>query len=606
MKVEYIIKLYKKLEDLGLKLDSDCLDAVLLLDEETIDVLLESDLANRFDGISILLKNQKLTKLEDFSRVIKTVASCPKECYEPAFGVANNDDVIESGYCAILTEKVANAKTKATSEYARNTAMNIKKIGKIGLWEVVQIVDMIANASMSCNAEYAFGVAIYDAAINSNSLIELVKIIVNNKKPENSLEASLVARNINAVRTGYVTELTKIVASSKNNNASWAKAVATNYDTIIFAGTDIVELTKIVAYAKEGNGQMAALAATNSDVLKTNLAVELTKIIANSKKDNVDFAYGVARDKEIIEYGDVVELTKIVANAKNRTNARHASDVAGCINILGYNNTSQLIKIIADAPSNKKVECARGVALFLSDYDIGTGLIVPLLQIIMQSKDYVIPSLNELLTDDDVLTSGKILELAKIISDAKNEYCAETAVGIASSINVIRTGYVTEFTKVVVEAKSKHNADYAYSLILDELNEQNCKEVLELAKILSTISEVKAEFLEELLNEDVNVNDVLLVAKAIENIRLNKNNIDMVVSLIVTGDYNKSENPMGSLVSILKSTSDYIVFKDAYELDPANAIKGLNDLDKEFKGIDIKDTKKCYVKLPRKKKQDNE
>lgn len=589
MKVEYITKFYKKLEELGLELDSDCLDSILLLDEETIDVLLNSDLANRFDGIKILLKNQKLTKLEYFSRVIKIIASCPDECYVPAFGVANNDDVIESGYCAVLTEKVASAKTKATAENARNTAINIKKIGKIGLWEAVQIVELIANASSDLNSTCAYAVAIDDNAIHSNSLTELVEILAKAENGASVLLASHVARNKNAIKSGHVTQLTKIVTECKNANAEFIKKVAIDQDAT--KSSDIVKLAKIVANSKEENGEYAQFAATNYNILESGLVVELTKIIANSKKGNATYAYDVAMDDYAITTGKVVELTKIVANAKNSINAKYASEVAYDCDMLEYDNINQIVKTIADAPNNDKAECARDVSLYLSNFEIDHDIVLDLIKIIMKSKDYVIPALSELLADDDVIASGKILELAKIISSATNDYNAQTASAVACNTKLIRLGYVEEFTKLVVEAKNTYNVDYVAYNLIDNLNEENCNEVYELAKIFASANEAKLTFLDELLNENVNINDVLLIAKAIENIRLNKNNIDMVVSLIITGDYNKSEKPIESIVSILKSTSDYIVFKDAYEIDPANAIKGLTTLDKEFKGIDIKDTK---------------
>lgn len=70
--------------------------------------------------------------------------------------------------------------------------------------------------------------------------------------------------------------------------------------------------------------------------------------------------------------------------------------------------------------------------------------------------------------------------------------------------------------------------------------------------------------------------------------------------MLMSGDYEKSSNPIESLKNILKSANDYKPFEDAYEDSEIDAINAAKALDKEFPGINI--TGETYVKTKRMKK----
>lgn len=69
---------------------------------------------------------------------------------------------------------------------------------------------------------------------------------------------------------------------------------------------------------------------------------------------------------------------------------------------------------------------------------------------------------------------------------------------------------------------------------------------------------------------------------------VNPNNLLLVTQLLITGNYEKSNNPIKSLSNILKSGNNYEKFYIVYTDSLSDAVLGAKELDKEFPGIDIK------------------
>ena len=282
------------------------------------------------------------------------------------------------------------------------------------------------------------------------------------------------------------------------------------------------------------------------------------KAILNSKnEDNASNSYAVATNySPYVNCEKKLELTKIVADAKNPEEAR---DVATNIGVLKSDFAIELTKIAADA---KKPYEAWIVAI-----------------------------------NTDVLRSGFVVELTKIVSNAKNGYLSSN---VATNLDVLKSGVAVELTKIIAYAKNPDEA----SEVATNIDVIESGHVLELTNLIANVSKSVATELCKMINSGY-IDIVIALIDVFEK-RINVNNFDAVISLITSGDYERSKNPIESLGKILRTTNNYQPFTVVYKDSAQEAVKGSRALDKAFPGIDIKGN--TYIKTRKNKKgsqQDN-
>ena len=282
------------------------------------------------------------------------------------------------------------------------------------------------------------------------------------------------------------------------------------------------------------------------------------KAILNSKnEDNASNSYAVATNySPYVNCEKKLELTKIVADAKNPEEAR---DVATNIGVLKSDFAIELTKIAADA---KKPYEAWIVAI-----------------------------------NTDVLRSGFVVELTKIVSNAKNGYLSSN---VATNLDVLKSGFAVELTKIVAYAKNPDEA----SEVATNIDVIESGHVLELTNLIANVSKSVATGLCKMIASGYI--DIVIALIDVFKKRVNVNNFDAVISLITSGDYERSKNPIESLGKILRTTNNYQPFTVVYKDSAQDAVKGAAALDKAFPGIDIKGN--TYIKTRKNKKgsqQDN-
>ena len=308
------------------------------------------------------------------------------------------------------------------------------------------------------------------------------------------------------------------------------------------------------------------------------------KAILNSKnEDNASNSYAVATNySPYVNCEKKLELTKIVADAKNPEEAR---DVATNIGVLKSDFAIELTKIAADA---KKPYEAWIVAI--NTDVLRSGFVVELTKIVSNAKNGYLSS--NVATNIDVLNSGFAVELTKIIAYAKNP---DEASEVATNTGVLKSGFAVELTKIIADAKNPDEA----SEVATNINVIKSGYVLELTKLIANVNKSVATELCKMINNGY-IDIVIALIDVFEK-RINVNNFNAVISLIISGDYERSKNPIESLGEILRSPNNYKPFDVVYKDSVQDAVKGARALDNEFPGIDIKGS--TYIKTRRYKKE---
>ena len=308
------------------------------------------------------------------------------------------------------------------------------------------------------------------------------------------------------------------------------------------------------------------------------------KAILNSKnEDNASNSYAIATNySPYVNCEKKLELTKIVADAKNPEEAR---DVATNIGVLKSDFAIELTKIAADA---KKPYEAWIVAI--NTDVLRSGFVVELTKIVSNAKNGYLSS--NVATNLDVLKSGVAVELTKIIAYAKNP---DEASEVATNTGVLKSGVAVELTKIVADAKNPDEA----SEVATNIDVIESGHVLELTNLIANVSKSVATELCKMINSGY-IDIVIALIDVFEK-RINVNNFDAVISLITSGDYERSKNPIESLGKILRTTNNYQPFTVVYKDSAQEAVKGSRALDKAFPGIDIKGN--TYIKTRKNKKE---
>ena len=284
---------------------------------------------------------------------------------------------------------------------------------------------------------------------------------------------------------------------------------------------------------------------------------EIFEILLNSKSScNCREAYNVASNNEVKKRGHLVELTKIVANSNNPISA---SSVAVNENVLQSIYVVELTKIVADAT---KPPITAEVACVLSK-----------------------------------LECKNVVELTKIVANAKNSFQAYI---VAKNFEKFQSETAIELTKIVANAKTKKNAEFTCDII-QNTDVIKSNKIIEIATLFANTNPNNLYGMYKLVISGFL--EVLICLMDVFKSKINPNNFDAVIDLLVTGNYELSKNPTESLVKILRSTNNYEKFNELYAYSDESAIKGALELDKEFPGIDIKGN--TYVKMSKKKKNNN-
>ena len=193
------------------------------------------------------------------------------------------------------------------------------------------------------------------------------------------------------------------------------------------------------------------------------------------------------------------------------------------------------------------------------------------------------------------------LLIFKAILNSKNEDNASNSYAIATNYSpYVNCEKKLELTKIVADAKNPDEA----SEVATNIDVIESGHVLELTNLIANVSKSVATELCKMINSGY-IDIVIALIDVFEK-RINVNNFDAVISLITSGDYERSKNPIESLGKILRTTNNYQPFTVVYKDSAQEAVKGSRALDKAFPGIDIKGN--TYIKTRKNKKgsqQDN-
>lgn len=285
--------------------------------------------------------------------------------------------------------------------------------------------------------------------------------------------------------------------------------------------------------------------------------LKILKIIYGLK-NSVSTFYGISYLREIEYFGSVEFLIfKIIVNAKSHINSLESFNAAKSSSIIRFCKPQERLKIIKIIASVNNPHEALNIS-----------------------------------QDERVIKSGFALELAKIVGNSK---CPEEALYVAANNKLIKSGKVVELTKIVAFAQNPEEA----SIVATNTNVIKSGYVLELTSLVANINETASKYLCKMIVSGYI--DIVIALIDVFKKRVNVNNFDAVISLITSGDYERSKNPIESLGKILRTTNNYQPFTVVYKDSVQDAVKGAAALDKAFPGIDIKGN--TYIKTRKNKKE---
>lgn len=565
MKVNKLLELYEMFEKKNIKLTTEDITNLSDLSDKVINFLLKTEI----DATRLLYLLEFFSYCDEKTIGEKYLDICKEiikaQNLDETLEITKSDQCRQSDYLYDLVKLMSCAKNKKeTKEVIINNRYRSKT--------------RLALAKIIANAKYPSQVleVINDGDVRENcvdaDIIELAKIVANAKTKEKSDRALNTAADPDVLGIGLAVELTKIVATVKDSNSAYDVAS----DLSVLNSGKAIELTKIVGNAKnpEHAGEVAIeLAASGikdlveitsimasainyerthelileSEVLKYPFALDIIKIMATTK--NVEDVFAVAENEFVLKNKHALELVKVVYIAKN---PNQTSDII-CELI---NETEEVLKIANIVADAKNPDDACAVA-----------------------------------RDKAVIESGHVVELTEIAANAKNSDMTTTLI---ITPTILKSGYALEFARLIADTKYPEDTFRIARGIVTK-NEEDYTKHLEVTKLIATAeSSAKVKFLMALYDRIVSYDEIIFFGKLISK-GINKENIDAALSMVITGNYEKSKTPHESVVSILKSKNRYVLFADAHKQNRDMAIKGLREIEKEFPKTEF-DIEKTYIK----------
>ena len=573
MKVNKLLELYEMFENKNVKLSTEDITNLSDLSDKVINFLLKTEIDasgliylleffsccdEKIIGEKFLDICKEIIKAKNISEtleVAKAVRYCQNQNYLYDFvkvmASAKNkketkEVIINNKYkdetVLTLAKIVANAKNPEQVLELVNDDDACKEYQDD---VVIELAKIIANAKTDDKASHALWTAQDEDVIKSDDLVELVKIVANAK---NNSETSDVARAGFVLQSGYATEITKIVGNAKN--ADEARDVAD--ELAVRKSKDLVEITKIMASTPNCTEVKELI--LESKVLNYPFALDIIKIMATTK--NVEDVFVVAENEFVLKSKYAVELVKVVDIAKN---PNETSDII-CELIC---KTEEVLKVAEIVASAKNPDEACSVASI-----------------------------------ESVIKSGHIVELTEIVAGAKN---SNLTADLIEKIGTSEIWYVVPAAKLVAETKYPRETQ-RIALDIWDVTEDDYVKHFEVTKLIATAeSHAKVKFLMALYDENVSYDEIIAIGNLIIK-GINKENIEAALSMVLTGNYEKSKTPHESVISILKSKNKYVLFTDAHKQNRGMAIKGLKELEKEFPETEF-DIEKTYIKTYKPKNQ---
>lgn len=572
MKVNKLLELYEMFEKKNVKLSTGDITNLSKLSDKVINFLLKTEL-KEFD-LSYLLELFDYTDEEvvgeKYLDICKEIINS-KNIVE-VFEIIKVCNVYKSKYLYDFVKLMASTKNKNETkelilynQYKDETKLELAKIiaNAKNPKQVLDLVNhddackdyndevivvlakIIGNAKTDDKADCALWTAQDKDVIKSDDLIELVKIVANAK---NCSEANDISVSVFVLESGYATQITKIVANAKN--VVEARDVAT--ELAIRKSKDLVEITKIMASTP--NCFEVKELILESEVLEWPFALDIIKIMATTK--NPDDVFSVAENEFVLNSKDALELVELVNAAKNPD---HTSNII-CELIC---KTEEVLKVAEIVASAKNPDEACSVASI-----------------------------------ESVIKSGHIVELTEIVAGAKN---SNLTADLIEKIGTSEIWYVVPAAKLVAETKYPRETQ-RIALDIWDVTEDDYVKHFEVIKLIATAeSHAKVKFLEALYDKNVSYDEIIAFGNQIIK-GINKENINATLSMVLTGNYEKSKTPHESVVDILKSKNKYVLFTDAHKQNRSMAIKALKELEEEFPETEF-DIDKTYIKAYKSKNQ---
>lgn len=292
--------------------------------------------------------------------------------------------------------------------------------------------------------------------------------------------------------------------------------------------------------------------------------------------------------------------TKILILEKDDGSFYKLKEVFDCIN---EKIRPEILSALYECPNKSFLDIGIEYLSWQKKDDIKRKYISDLFKIILNSpteKHAIIAQKTALCINAN--DSGKVVELTSIVANAKTGFNAEYAYYVIRDIKGDKLKQIiVELASIIANANTDDNAKYACYFIRGGISRKICPKTLELTKLYATIN---PEYLSGVKNMvEKGFSDVVFSLLDTFKSDMNANNFNAILNLLLSGEYEKSNNPITSFEKILKSTDDYIPFGVVYDFSDIDAVKGAEELNKEFPGIDIKSS--TYIKTRKSKKTNN-
>lgn len=471
------------------------------------------------------------------------------------------------------------------------------------------VLDFYKIYIKSDNHEYLLQLLEYAYIVTSDYFIDIVKVISKTKYPI-LLMPILKCGDLHIVKKTAILNLLSNIEKEENINN--AVNVAISLSATFLPDFNLIDLVEIVAKAK--NSYEAAEVATNKHVLASHNTIELVKIVAKAKKAKL--IYEACIDETMLKCRDHVKLLELISKSDNE--------------FLLY----KIIKLVL--PRNEVLQIAEIISKSNNLYTIENFLYMSHVYMYPEFMDL----LNELATtkhpaevlnvisNSEILQSGKALEVGQIVSNSKNFSAASI---VATSTNLYNNENYVELVRLVGNSKNRTDIvdfikcinEYPKSKQMEIANivafskydiysgyivfsadfKNNVEDGIKLLKILESSNIEVARFIYHSIVRNVTIKELLQLLEVIGN-SFNNKNVDAIYQILTSGNYKKSKTPIDSVANIITSKNIYMKFEDAYELDPENAIKSLKEFNKEFPKSEF-ESDSIYVKTKLKSKRKN-
>lgn len=518
-----------------------------------------------------------------------------KETFELVLeAVFDNNNFFSNAELIKLIEIIGNAKSKAHAEYVINI---INDEDAIQIKNILKLASIVANAVSEENVQVAADVAVDKEVLESEYSLELTKLIANKNTSYDILEYARQAATDTDVlaESGHVKEIVSAILNCKNEVfAHNATTVATNMSAMLPCAN---QLTKLVANAKtEYASERAKYTALNKNIIyhQTDNIVELVKLVASGCKEyNLYQVYEFINNSDNKDFAQLLEFAKAIASTKTKEIADVVLKAANNHLVRNHPNGINILKMIAKCKYNylaedtlcvleakinpllterkallediiraiinsKSLQDSKNICTLTIEYPgYSTEDFKKLIDIISNTKDVNYSSnVYEVFSNPLVIETNYAPSLVESVANAKGEYQCRFAARVATNKALVESGHVVELTHIIANCKNHTVARLIYDLLDDK-------------------------------DKKISISDIVSVGNILFNCT-NDTNHEAVFSLVVTGEYKKSKDPLESIKKIINSKSEYVCFTDAYNDSPEIAINGLNEIKNEFPDIDMK------------------